>query len=224
MKGVIYKVTNQVNRKHYFGQSVRQSTEGRWKQHLKAARRGSKLSIHCAIRKYSPESFILTTLHSRIQSKQRLNILEKRYIKRFKSNNPRYGYNSTTGGDGAYLSLEIRRKTNLLLKTAMLGNKNALGYHQSKETRQKNSESHKGKPGGLGMLGKRHSKESRLKMSKAHKGKKPWNKGLFGICSKETRRKMREAKKGTQLPKRTRLKIGKSLLRYWGNKRKEHKK
>ena len=75
----------------------------------------------------------------------------------------------------------------------MKGNKNHLGRHHSEESKRKNAEAHKGRPGCW--KGKSLSKETRRKMSDARKGRH---------YSEETRRKMSEARK-----------------LYWENRRKE---
>lgn len=66
------------------------------------------------------------------------------------------------------------------------------GQQLSKETKQKISESLKGKP--TWNKGKHHSEETKKKISKAHKGKSSWNKGKHH--SESTKRKLSKVRKG----------------------------
>ena len=55
MSTSVYKVTNTVNGKVYFGKAA--DVWGRWYKHIWAAQHGSPLVFHRAIRKYGPEAF-----------------------------------------------------------------------------------------------------------------------------------------------------------------------
>jgi|SRR5208282_715500 len=94
---IVYLIRNRVNGKCYVGQTV-QTLEQRWYLHAKAARGGSRLPIHCAIRKYGPTAFNVSLL-SCANSKEELDALERRFIVQHDSRTPN-GYNCTAGGRG----------------------------------------------------------------------------------------------------------------------------
>ncbi len=89
----IYKFTNKLNRKNYIGQSI--NIEGRYKAH----KRNNKSNFEKAIKKYGIENFDFTIIME--CPKENLNYWEKFYVKYYCSNNPDYGYNKTTGGNGS---------------------------------------------------------------------------------------------------------------------------
>lgn len=97
---IIYKVTNRINGKSYIGQSVRTLSE-RKKEHLKTAlmMRDGKNYFHWAIVEYGEEIFEWEIL-DRCDNQQKLNELEKFYIKKFNTTDNRFGYNGSQGGQG----------------------------------------------------------------------------------------------------------------------------
>ena len=103
MKGIIYKYVSP-SRKVYIGQTIRENKRRSQFNNLNYSYGGK--GINNARNKYLPENFtyeILQTLES--DSKEDLasllNDAEKLYIDKFKSNNPKYGYNETVGGQNA---------------------------------------------------------------------------------------------------------------------------
>ena len=97
MYGIIYKVTNKITNREYIGQTIH-SLEYRWKNHIRAAKRGSSLYFHKALRKYGIENFIIEQI-AEANSKQELNELEIKYIQEYNCLIPN-GYNTSTGGEG----------------------------------------------------------------------------------------------------------------------------
>lgn len=98
MNCIVYKITNIKNGKIYIGYTSR-SLIARWKSHVSAAMGGSKLRLHCAIRKYGAESFIQEILVKNLileDAKQ----LEVEKIKEYNSYFFSHGYNGTLGGTG----------------------------------------------------------------------------------------------------------------------------
>lgn len=77
---------------------------------------------------------------------------EKELIKEYKSNNYKYGYNQSVGGDCS-----------------------ALGNHLKEETKKRISEANKGEK--CFWYGKKLPNEMKNKISKSHKGLTAWNKG-----------------------------------------------
>ena len=99
----IYLITNKVNNKVYIGQS--NNIDRRIKQHIRSGQpekyalkniRDSKTPIHLAMQKYSIQNFSFTILEE--CKEQELNEKEKYWIQLYKSNNPKFGYNLTEGG------------------------------------------------------------------------------------------------------------------------------
>lgn len=154
---IVYLIRNIINGKGYVGQTVR-SLERRWKQHLSDSKKGSKLYIHSAIRKYGEENFEYCILEE-TNNLSDLNRLEIEQI--IKQNTfGKNGYNLTRGGFGGSFgytrSLEIRKKISV-------GNK---GKKLSPEAKAKMSLSRKGKKR------KPFSSEWRENISKSAKLKK----------------------------------------------------
>ena len=99
----IYLITNLVNGKVYVGQSV--DIQRRYSEHIRSAQpdkyslkneRDSKTPIHLAMQKYGIENFSLRILEE--CSRELLNEREKYWISMFHSNEKKYGYNVTEGG------------------------------------------------------------------------------------------------------------------------------
>ena len=121
-----------------------------------------------------------------VDTKEEMFFLEKYFIAYYQTNNPDFGYNNSSGGEG--------------------GN---TGYHYSEEIKHKMSESHKGvkkgphseetrkkiseaKKGNQYHKGKHHSAETKHKMSEIKKGVKR------GPHSEETKKKISESQKGVK--------------------------
>jgi len=93
--GVIYKITNLINKKIYIGQTT-QSLNKRWTDHC--SKGTTCKAISAAIHKYGKNNFkvepILSVFH-----KQDLNDMETHFIKLFNSYG-KNGYNLSLGGEG----------------------------------------------------------------------------------------------------------------------------
>ena len=150
------------------------------------AGRGNRL-VKQAVEKYGKEAFIVEILHDGIIP-EFLNTLEQEAIAKHNTLAPQ-GYNLTKGGAGCPPSEVTRQKISQSHK----------GKTLSAETRRKISEAGKGRT---------HSAETRRKMSEAQKGKTPW-KGK--THSAETRRKMSEAQKGKTFSPEHKRKISQSM-------------
>ena len=94
---IIYKITNKINGKVYVGQTAR-SLNIRWAQHISASNNGSKLHLHCAIRKYGVDNFIVEVIDT-ATSKEELDCKEKYWISYFGSTDNNIGYNCSYGGE-----------------------------------------------------------------------------------------------------------------------------
>lgn len=140
----IYKITNDTNGKIYIGKSI-----GKYKHYFAGGK-----GLWKAIKKYGKENFQKEIIVQGNFNNLLLNELEKHYIRLFNSNNSKFGYNQTSGGDGAPdLPIEVvKRRAN-----------NFKGYKHTDEAKRKMSLVHKGK---------KLSKEQCELISKRNRGKK----------------------------------------------------
>ena len=100
----IYLITNLINNKVYIGQAI--NIKKRLLQHYYIIRKKLYLERHlyAAINKYGVCNFSVTVLETsacpdRKELSLILNQLEVKYILEYKSNNPKYGYNETSGAE-----------------------------------------------------------------------------------------------------------------------------
>lgn len=196
--GVIYIIRNTINNKVYVGQHIGTDVEKRWKVHEKPHSRC--FAIRNAIQKYKIDNFEKRVICvCKVGEQERLDALERYFIKKYNSLSPN-GYNLTTGGRGGVPTEETREKISQAL----------MGHVLSDETKQKISQSHTGKTLspehkakiGVSSSGKIVSDETKLKISQSHTGKtlspehkakisdarkgiEPWNKGIKSPMSGE---------------------------------------
>lgn len=97
MKYTIYKLT--LNAKVYIGYTSK-GVNFRLKRHINLAYSGKDTYFYRAIRKYGAEKIIAQTLCNDISNRSEAVTEEKRQIKLHNSNDSKYGYNMTIGGDG----------------------------------------------------------------------------------------------------------------------------
>lgn len=136
--GVIYVIGNTINDKLYVGQTTKDLSR-RWSTHLiKGERKRKPIAIDSAMKKYGKDKFCMYVIDE-AETFEELMEKEKYWIK--KLDTVKNGYNSHEGG--------MYRKE----------------YHQSEETRIKNSERMKGK--NHFNWGKHLSEETRKKISKS---------------------------------------------------------
>ena len=161
----IYKITNNVNGKIYIG---KHSTDNLEDDYM-----GSGIVLHKAKQKYGVESFTKEYL-AFCDTEEMLNFLEKFYIKKFNAQNPKIGYNLTSGGDGVIGYIQTEEAKNKISETHK-------GKKLTEEHKRKLSEAHKGK---------RRTEETRKKISEWHKGKR---------LTEEAKNKISETHKGKKL-------------------------
>ncbi len=100
-EGFIYCLTNKINGKKYIGQTIT-TIEHRVSQHF-SKRRKRKYAISLAIKKYGKENFLvdeIAKISNATKEKliEELNVLEKEYIKKYKTLTSQHGYNIDIGG------------------------------------------------------------------------------------------------------------------------------
>lgn len=144
---IIYKVTNIVNDKVYIGLTIR-TLSVRKSQHVSDSKRHTYNSyFHSAIRKYGIESFKWEIIAS-AASKTQLKKLEISKIAEHNSNNCKFGYNLTIGGDGVN-GLVFTDEQKLNISKSKIGkykgkNNPFYGKHHTPETKKLLSDQRKG--------------------------------------------------------------------------------
>lgn len=152
ISGIIYKYTSPSG-KVYIGQTM---NEDRRKHCFMNAKIYAGYAINMARLKYGPENFKYEVLMEYNTNnidllRKILNIFEVSYIIKFKSNDIKYGYNITTGGDlntaGVKYTDEAREHCSIAQKKRFINKNNhpLYGRHHSEETKKKISEKAKGR-------------------------------------------------------------------------------
>ncbi len=179
MIGSIYFVINKITGKYYIGQTV-QKISDRWVAHRRSSlRRHTNHYFSRAIRKYGPRNFEIRTLFT-CYDRKTLSDAESYFINLFSSNDKRYGYNCTSGGEKYELTQEHKNK----IRSSLVGRKRSKEFCERMKKiasdpsiKEAKSKAWKGKTRGQqstehreknrkGHLGNKHSKEAREKMSK----------------------------------------------------------
>lgn len=176
------------NGKRYIGISV--NPRHRLRQHRHLAKTGSRFFVHRAIRKYGEEKVKFRVLC--IGGLEFISELEVRAIRHMKTNDRRFGYNQTAGGEGVELTIEARAILSAKVRRAWASpelreaqSKRFRGRTITPEQRARISASLKGHPGyGKGQkrspevcakisaskIGHTVSVETRAKLSAAFRG------------------------------------------------------
>ena len=113
----IYCIENLINGKKYIGQSV--DIYRRWNGYRRSYKRNDKYAIYRAIKKHGFENFRFYIIKECTQDK--LNDWERFYIKFFGSNNSKFGYNITKGGDYGNRGIKMSEKAKKLLSDQRKG-------------------------------------------------------------------------------------------------------
>lgn len=221
--GRIYKITNKINSKQYFGQT-RQPPNRRWSQHKQAAKNGGKMILYNAIRLYGVENFTFEVI-CECETLEELNAKEIEYISINNSLSPN-GYNAGKGGDNYEKTPETRAKLSASNKGRIISDewrKNLSiarkGRKITEETRKKMREAQKGRKITEEMkekirntlLGRKPSKETIAKRIATQTGK-PWSdkkrESMLGRkLTEESKKKMSESQKGRVFSEETRQKM-----------------
>lgn len=108
MKG-IYKITNTINNKVYIGQTI--DIDCRWKRHKNLLNNNKHINTHLqnSWNKYGEDNFKFEVIKE-CENNNELNKFERYYIEKYKSNNQKYGYNLTNGGEGYALNESVKNK------------------------------------------------------------------------------------------------------------------
>lgn len=152
--GFIYRITNSVNDKVYYGQTKSNPPSHRWNRHKYSAKKGCKVPIHGAIRLHGIDNFKFEVVYTC----ETLDELNKKEIEVINTNNSfcPNGYNIMKGGDNFERTEEHKKKIGDALR----------GLKRTPEHCQIMS---------IALKGIKHgpfTQEHKDKISQAHKGKK----------------------------------------------------
>lgn len=150
----------------YFGTTSRTPSE-RWGKNGSYYKTTSH--FYSAIPKYGWDNFEHNILYQNLTKEEACEI-EKSLIKKYKTQDRKFGYNILEGGQATELPIEVRKK----MSKAMMGNKNGLGHPCSEEKKKKISDSQKGR---------KFSEEHKRKLSEAAKQRRV-------PCSQDKRKKL----------------------------------
>lgn len=145
---VIYMYTFP-NGKRYIGKTMRRLSE---RQGSNFKRYESCTALKNAIQKYGIENIDQRVLFENDMPDEYASRLEQTCILLFKANcnkfnKPKYGYNLTDGGDGLLGWHPDEKRLQVLREQMRKFREQNIGSHPSEETRRKQSEAKKGKPG-----------------------------------------------------------------------------
>jgi len=130
----IYRIECKISGKAYFGHA-KNSVTNRWNKHCVDSMNGSKLALHCAIRKYGEGEFNVVVL-GKCKTIHAVNRWEKLVITYWrKTKGHRYLYNMTNGGEGGGM-LGKRHS----FETRCLISKGNKGIQHTKQSRQNMSD------------------------------------------------------------------------------------
>lgn len=136
---IVYKIVNNINGKLYFGITT-SSINKRWIEHKCNSKR-KDYHLYKSIRKYGIVNFDIEIV-KQCDSESEMYELEIELIKRFKSNDNKYGYNNSTGGE---VSTKGSKRTKEQRKRISECQKNRVRNPMSAETKLKISEKAKGR-------------------------------------------------------------------------------
>lgn len=122
--GIIYKITNKVNKKVYIGQTVnRHGFNGRYNErgvgiervynhHKRNRDYGGSYNAYLisSVEKYGVENFEVCEIFDVSFSEDELNVKEEVYIKLYKATDRNYGYNFKEGGSNSKCSSDAKSK------------------------------------------------------------------------------------------------------------------
>lgn len=167
----IYLITNKIDGRIYIGQH---QTDDLYDGYM-----GSGLHIKRAIKKYGKENFTKEYLGF-CDTQEKLDFLEKFYIKKYKACDLTIGYNIAPGGTAGKTyertpeSIAKYKRTIKERYNNFSGENNPMFHYQwTDEQREKMSLAQKGLQVGEknGMYGHKHSEEAKRRVSEANKGR-----------------------------------------------------
>lgn len=209
----VYKHTSP-NNKVYIG-ITSQSLKDRW---FNGEGYNKQKLFYRAIKKYGWDNFTHEILFENL-TKEEACQKEIELIAEYKSNNPEFGYNLTTGGEGVsgYHHTDIAKQK---IGVAAKGNQYGKGYKHTQEAIEKIREAMKGKIRATESIAKwklshkgfHHSEATKQKISKSKLG----NTNMLGKHhTEETKKKISEHSKGKIISQETREKLRQAAIKQW---------
>jgi group I intron endonuclease len=159
---IVYRIKNKQNGKLYFG-ITKCRLKKRWNEHKCKSKTG-KSHLHNAMRKYGIDSFDIETVKV-CDSEDEMYSLEVSLIKNHKTNNPKYGYNNSIGGEKSSLGKRLSEEVKAKISKSQKGKKRR---PHSIEARKKMSESAKGRD-----MSKAVNRSAQLRRGQAAKNRRP---------------------------------------------------
>ena len=202
----VYLISCVVNGKNYVGWT-KGSIEQRFLRHCYNAASGSQFYVHRAIRKYGRETFRARRL-AEVSSPKEAQGLEREFIAELRTNDARFGYNLTVGGEGG--------------PGAKGGVPRPIYKFKNPELwLERQRVSH---------LGKQHSMATRLRMSDSHRGhtcsletRQILSQQKMGcnnpMKNPDTSKKVSRALCGRTQPAKVNLKRAATMRRVWEQKK-----
>ena len=155
MSYTVYMHINKTNGKKYVGITCQANPKNRWKN---GAGYRQQKRFYNAIKCYGFEGFYHLVLERGL-TKEQAEAKEQEYIRKYKSNDLRYGYNIENGGHVNKYTAEQRKQMSIA----------HLGHTHSEQTKRKMSIAHKGKSTEW-LTGAKASTATRAKMSRQRRG------------------------------------------------------
>ncbi len=134
MAFILYSITNQVDRKIYFG-ITKCPLQKRWNEHKHSLKNGSS-HLHRAMRKYGVKNFIMRN-EREFDEESKMYKAEIDMIALHKSNNPKYGYNNSIGGEHSSKGKKLSKETKRKISQYQLGRKRRPHSKEAKENMRK---------------------------------------------------------------------------------------
>jgi group I intron endonuclease len=114
MKYLVYKITNLVNGKLYFG-ITKCTLKKRWNEHKHSSLKNKKNTHLClAIKKYGINNFVIELIRNCVTEQEMYN-LEIDLIKAYRTNEQEYGYNNSKGGEYSSFGKTVSNETRLII-------------------------------------------------------------------------------------------------------------
>jgi len=136
---IVYKITNIINNKLYFG-ITKCSLNKRWNEH-KCKSKSCKSHLYLSIKKYGITNFIIEKICD-CETEDEMYDLEIYFIKTNKTNNPKYGYNNSSGGEVSSKGKKLSNETKLKISNYQ---KQRVRKPHSEETKKNMSIASKGR-------------------------------------------------------------------------------
>jgi group I intron endonuclease len=174
--GIVYKIINNINGKIYIGKTktdFKSYIRNKFRYNLEK----SKRPVFRAVLKYGINNFRVKVLEV-AYTKEQLNDIERLYIKKLNSQNPKIGYNICSGGEGGPGGPTCKGRKHTEEEKMRMRNRPRSSFATNKgRVFSQEWRENMGKAASLSLKGKPKTPEHRLHLSIARRGISPGNKG-----------------------------------------------